>query len=495
MLAIDLGTGGPKVALVSADGTTVAWSSRPVATRFINGGGAEQDPEEMWTAIVAATHATIEATARPVPPIVAVAVTSQYMSTVPVAANGMPTGPCVIWMDTRGAEHNLSLLTDESFALFVERHGLLPLPSGNDNVAHIHVLRTLHPEAYAAAAAFLEPMDYVNARLTGTLGATQSTAFGQMVCDNRTWGRTEYDAELVSATHLDPDKLAPLMPMNGIVGTVTTAAARELGIAEGLPVTTGTIDSITSAIGSGALTTRDASIIVGTTSVVGAHIGEHRADLGAGIFVVPSPLSGKYCVMAENGVGGRALEWAMRLFGYGEDYEAATSDALSVAAGAEGVEFMPWLLGSLAPQPNDDVRAAFTGLSLHHERRHMVRAVMEGVAVNLAWLLPAVESFVGHDFATMRFGGGGAQSDLWAQLLADALDHPVHQMEDPRATNARGASFLAFSILGTLSIDDVPSLLRTRAIRQPDPGSRDGMDRALRRLNELHRALANLTNY
>ena len=369
------------------------------------------------------------------------------------------------------------------------------LVSCNDNVAHIHVLRTLHPEAYAAAAAFLEPMDYVNARLTGRLAATQSTAFGQMVCDNRTWGLTEYDAELVAATHLDPDKLAPLMPMNGIVGSVTSAAARELGIAEGLPVTTGTIDSITSAIGSGALTARDASIVVGTTSVVGAHIDEHRADLGAGIFVVPSPLSGMYCVMAENGVGGRALEWAMRLFGYGEDYEAATSDARSVVAGAEGVEFMPWLLGSLAPQPNDDVRAAFTGLSLHHERRHMVRAVMEGVAVNLAWLLPTVESFVGHDVATVRFGGGGAQSDLWAQLLADALDRPVHQMEDPRATNARGAAFLAFSTLGSLSIDDVPSLLRTRAVRRPDPGNRDGMDRALRRLVDLHRALANLTNY
>ncbi|MEO8265316.1 MAG: FGGY family carbohydrate kinase [Ilumatobacteraceae bacterium] len=494
VLAIDLGTGGPKVALVSADGATIAWSSRPVATQFLDGGGAEQDPEEMWTAIVVATHATIAAATRPAPPIVAVAVTSQYMSTVPVAANGMPTGPCVIWMDTRGAEHNLSLLTDESFALFVARHGLLPLPSGNDNVAHIHVLRTLHPDAYAAAAAFLEPMDYVNARLTGRLGATQSTAFGQMVCDNRTWGITEYDAELVAATHLDPDKLAPLMPMNGIVGSVTTAAARELGIAEGLPVTTGTIDSITSAIGSGALTARDASIIVGTTSVVGAHIDEHRSDLGAGIFVVPSPLSERYCVMAENGVGGRALEWAMRLFGYGEDYEAATSDAHSVAAGAEGVEFMPWLLGSLAPQPNDDVRAAFTGLSLHHERRHMVRAVIEGVAVNLAWLLPTVESFVGHEFATVRFGGGGAQSDLWAQLLADALDRPVHQMEDPRATNARGAAFLAFSILGSLSIGDVPSLVRSRAVRRPDGDNRAGMDRALGRLIGLHRALANLTN-
>ncbi len=493
VLAIDLGTGGPKVALVSADGATVAWSSRPVTTRFIDGGGAEQDPHEMWSAIVAATQATLDG-ASPTPPIVAVAVTSQYMSVIPVAANGMPTGPCVLWMDTRGAEHNLSLLTDEAFLLFVDRHGLIPLPSGNDNVAHIHVLKSFHPEAYESAKAFVEPMDYINARLTGQVGATQSTVFGQLVCDNRTWGLTEYDPELVAATRLDPDKLAPLLPMNGIVGSVTTAAAAELGIAAGVPVTTGTIDSITSALGSGALTASDGSVIVGTTSVLVSHIGEHRCDLGAGILAVPSPLHGMYYVMAENGVGGRALDWAMRLFGYGGDYAAAIADAEVIEPGAEGVFFAPWLLGSIAPQPNDDVRAAFAGLSLHHDRRHMVRAVMEGVAVNLAWLRPAVETFVGHDFAHVRFGGGGAQSDLWAQMLADALDRPVHQLDEPRATNARGAAFLAFATLGNLSIDDVPGLLRTRAVRQPDPANRDNMDGALRRLTEVHRALVGLAD-
>ncbi|HAP76530.1 MAG TPA: hypothetical protein DCR14_10645 [Acidimicrobiaceae bacterium] len=122
VLAIDLGTGGPKVALVGASGHTLAWRSRAVATNFTgaDGIGAEQDPEEMWQAIVAATREVLAAVA-PVPPIAAVAVTSQYMSTVPVAADGTPTGPCILWMDTRGAAHNLTLLNDESFMLFIER--------------------------------------------------------------------------------------------------------------------------------------------------------------------------------------------------------------------------------------------------------------------------------------------------------------------------------------------------------------------------------------
>ena len=101
VLAVDLGTGGPKVALVDAAGTTLAWRSRPVTTTFLPDGGAEQDPREMWDAVVATACDALGAL-DPVPPVLAVAVTSQYMSTIPVAADGTPTGPCVLWMDTRG---------------------------------------------------------------------------------------------------------------------------------------------------------------------------------------------------------------------------------------------------------------------------------------------------------------------------------------------------------------------------------------------------------
>lgn len=492
VLAIDLGTSGPKVALVDETGDTLAWASHPVATTFLAGGGAEQDPREMWSAIVTATRATFAELAS-VPPIAAIAVTSQYMSTIPVDAGGTPTGPCVLWMDTRGARHNVSLLSDESFMLFVERHGLIPLPSGNDNVAHAHVLETFHPESFAAAVALVEPMDYVNARLTGQVWATQSTVFGQLVCDNRSWGAVEYDADLVAATRMRPDKLAPLRPMHGFIGEVTSAAAAELGITAGTPVSVGTIDSITSAVGSGALGPGSGAVIIGTTSVMVTHVAEHRSDLRAGILTVPSPLPGKYYVMAENGLGGRALEWATRLFGYGGDIAAAVSDAASLpdrVDRAGGVQFAPWLLGSIAPQPNDDVRGAFTGLHLNHDRRHMVQAVLEGVALNLGWLRPHVEQFVGNRWPTVSFGGGGAQSAAWAQLLADALDRPVRQLEQPRATNARGAAFLALAELGAVSLDDVPGLLRVQRTFEPDDARRAVVDADLHRLQSLHAALS-----
>ena len=154
------------------------------------------------------------------------------------------------------------------------------------------------------------------------------------------------------------------------------------------------------------------------------------------------------------------------------------------------VQFLPWLIGSNAPQPNDDVRAAYVGLGLQHDRRHVMRATLEGIALNLAWLLPAVEGFVGNEFPFLRFGGGGAQSSLWAQLLADATGRSVHRLAEPRATNARGAAFLAFAALGTLQLADVPSLLQTAQVHEPDPAQRVRTGAALARLTALHPALS-----
>lgn len=484
VLAIDLGTGGPKVALVGDDGATLAWALAPVATAMLPDGGAEQDPHEMWSAVVAATR-EVMASLTP-PSIVAIAVTSQYMSTIPVAADGTPTGPCILWMDTRGAVHNRTLLREGAFGLFVERHGLVPLPSGHDNVAHAHVLQSFHPEAYANANALVEPMDYLTARLTGRVTATQSTVFGQLACDNRVWGSTDYDPVLVAATGLDPSKLAPLVPMNSIVGGLTAAVAAELGLVAGTPVVAGTIDSITSAVGSGALAPADGAVIIGTTSVLVTHIGQHRGDIRAGVLAVPSPLESMYYVMAENGLGGRAFEWARQFLGYA-DVESALADAAAVRS--DGVQFLPWMLGSGAPRPNDDVRGAYVGLSLHHDRRHAMRATLEGVALNLAWLLPVVEAFVGSSFEFLRFGGGGAQSPLWAQLLADALDRPVHRLADARTTNARGAAFLAFAAIGRLRLADVPAMLHTAEVHLPDPQRREPMRQALARHVALHAAL------
>jgi xylulokinase len=493
ILAIDLGTGGPKAALVDERGAVLVWAHAPVTTSHVPGGGAEQDPEEIWRAVRDAVHEVSRRAPIGSGPPSAVAVTSQFMSSVPVDDTGSPVGPCILWMDTRGGPLNAGLLNERTFPMWIDRHGLIPLPSGNDGLGHVLWLREHRPEVHDRARAFVEPVDYLTARMTGRVTATQSTAFGLLTVDNRTWGSVAHDPELVTAAGIDPQRLPELVPMDAVVGPMRRAVADELGLPVGVPVCAGTIDSITSAIGTGALTPADGAVVIGTTSVFVSHVTEKRGEIDRGILSVPSPVPGRYFVMAENGVGGRAVEWFLReVLAASGDHDALTRLALSVPPGADGVSFCPWMLGSIAPAPDDDVRGAFVGFGLTHGRAHLGRAVLEGIAANLGWLRPHVENFVGGPFEFVRFGGGLAQSDLVADLLADALERPVHRIDEPRATNARGAALLALHQLGRVHIDETPSLLPVRSVHTPDP-ERIGIARALvSRLELLHPVLARM---
>jgi xylulokinase len=130
--------------------------------------------------------------------------------------------------------------------------------------------------------------------------------------------------------------------------------------------------------------------------------------------------------------------------------------------------YLPWLVGSMAPVGDRNVRGGFMNLDLTTTRAHLARAVYEGVAFNAAWLLPHVEALAGGDWQSIRFGGGGATSSLWAQVLADAVGKEVEQLAGSRTTNARGAAFLALERLGHIALADIPSLLDVTARYEPD---------------------------
>jgi xylulokinase len=325
----------------------------------------------------------------------------------------------------------------------------------------------------------VEPVDYVNARLTGRICATQTTAFPLMLVDNRVYGNTAYDAELVQRAGVEPDKLPPIVAYDEIIGNVTAEAADHLGITTGAVVVTGTIDSITSAVGCGVLDRTACSVIVGTTTVIVTHIEGKDGDLAHGLISVPSPVPGRYFVMAENGVGGRALDVFVHNIAYAEDamavgpipedaFERAEATAATIPVGSEGVLFFPWLVGSMAPAANGHVRGGFLNLTVTTSRAHLARAVYEGVALTAAWLLPHVAAFAGADWPSVRFGGGGAASGFWAQVLADAFGRDVEQLAGSQTTNARGAAFLALARLGHIALADVPQLLTVTRRYRPD---------------------------
>jgi len=489
VLSIDLGTSGPKVALVNSRGELAACATRNVPQQLLPPDGAEQDSDEIWAAVVSAVRQVVRDGDQAPEEIVAITCTSQYFSIVPVDRDLRPTMNLVLWMDGRGAPYVRRLYErhPEAFETWVDVHGMMPLPSGNDSLSHILWLQHERPEVYARTYKFLEPMDYLLARLTGRCTANLCSAFPFLLTDNRNLDERRYDARLVEMAGIDVDKLPELLPINACIGELRPKVASELGLAPTTKVFGGVNDTQAVSVGAATFQGSHGGINVGTTSQVLAHVGSKKSDLANAILSMPSPIRGRYLVMAENGLGAKTLDHFMRniafardaLADHAADHPFAGVDAAveTVEPGSGGLLFLPWLNGSQAPDSNARARGGFLNLSLATTRAHMVRAILEGGAFNLRWLLPAVESFVEQRFDELLFSGGGAMSEAWSQIMADVLDRPVGQLDEPRHVNNRATAFLAFVELGVLSLAEIGSLCRVRRHFEPRPAFRDRYDR------------------
>jgi xylulokinase len=238
-----------------------------------------------------------------------------------------------------------------------------------------------------------------------------------------------------------------------------------------------TIDSVTTAVGTGAIDATHCGLVIGTTSVMATHVPSKRMDPEHGLTTAPSPLPDSWFLVAENGIGGKALDLFVNQLVYPEDgltgarppdaFERVLAAAADVPVGANGVMFFPWLVGSMAPGFERNQRGGFVGLGLTSDRRDMARAVLEGVALNAAWLLPHFSTLAGHEYDHVTLGGGGAASALWGDILADCFGVPVRRLADSSTTNAHGAALLALAEAGHASLGDLPGMLRVHAVHDP----------------------------
>jgi xylulokinase len=162
--------------------------------------------------------------------------------------------------------------------------------------------------------------------------------------------------------------------------------------------------------------------------------------------------------------------------------------AASSPAGSEGLIFLPWLNGSGPPTNDSTVRGGFMNGSLRTTRAHAARAVLEGIAYNLRWALGAVEQFTGRRRPELRFIGGGAQSELWCQTLADVLDRPIVQVAEPNQAIARGAALSAFLALRRVRLEELPQKVALSKTFQPNSAHRALHDRAYREFLSLYHA-------
>ncbi len=509
ILAVDLGTSGMKVALISVSGKVMGWEVEPVRLLVTPDGGAEQAPDEWWAAFLSAAGRLLEREQGAGPRVSAVCCSTQGEGTVPVDKNGKALSNCILWMDMRGAPHlrkqlgglvNIDGASIGKVLRFVRLTGGMPSMTGKDPAGHMLFLRDAHPEIYARTYKFLSVLDYLNLRLTGRFVATFDSILTSWVTDNRDPDALRYHAGLIAMLGLDPDKLPEIVPCSEVIGTLKMDVAETLGLSRDVKVVAGSIDTTAAAIGSGAVDDYATHLYLGTSSWMAAHVPFKKTDVLASLASVPCAVPGRYLLIALQATAGGNLTYLRDNILYHKDellQEADVPDifkvldkiAERVPAGANGVTYTPWIWGERAPVDDKTVRAGLYNLSLHNTREDIIRAFLEGIAFNTRWLLRPVEKFLGRKVESINIVGGGAQSDVWCQVFADVMNVEIKQVSDPIYANARGAAWIAAVGLGAIHFCDVPTLVGIRQVYTPQGKNRNLYDERFEIFTQIYKQM------
>jgi len=492
VLAIDLGTSGPKVALATLQGKIIEAAAGSMETILLPHGGAEQDPDVWWQAIKAVTRDLLAKTAVQREKIVAVSCTTQWSGTVAVDKDGNHLMNAIIWLDSRGAAQipeitggpiKVSGYNINRLLTWIRLTGGIAGHSGKDSIAHILFIKHEHPNLYKATYKFLEPKDYLNMRLTGRFAASFESITLHWITDNRNINDIQYSDKLLHLSGVEREKFPDLKRAVDVLGPIKPEVAKELGLPEHVQVVMGTPDVHSAAIGSAAVRDYKAHLYVGTSSWLSCHVPFKKTDVFHNIAALPSAIPGRFLVINEQETAGACIRYLKENILFHPDelkqeleqanvYQVFDRIVERTPAGSDRVIFTPWLNGERTPVDDHLSRGAFYNLSLRHNREHLIRAVFEGVAFNSRWLLGYVEKFVGRPFPAINIIGGGAISDIWCQIHADILNRPIRQMKDPIQANARGAAILAGVALGATSFEKAADQIEMNREYLPNPAHR-----------------------
>ncbi len=491
ILAIDHGTSGVKTSLMTTRGEMVGHEREPTPIHYLPGGGAEQDPDDWWNALLETGGRLIGRGLVPAEDVAAVCVSSTFSSTVAVDSSGRHLMNCLTWMDSRGAPYIKEVVggfpSFDGYCLYkmlpwIYKSGGGPQLSGKDDVAHVLFIKRERPEIYSRTHMFMGSKDYLNLRLSGEFAASYDSMSLFWVTNSRDPGRPYYDDYLLRLSGLDKNKLPPMRRSIDVLGYLKPEVAGRLGLKKDVKVIVGSPDHQAACVGSGAVRDFEGHLYVGTSSWIQCVVPFKKTDVLHSIASLPTSIPGKYYCANEQDAAGGCLTFLIGNILYhrnevrSEDppadvFERVEKIAARTPAGSGGLIFTPWLNGERTPVDDPNARAGFHNLGLTSNLDHMVRAVLEGVAYNNRWALGYVEKFIGRKMDGLNMIGGGALSPSWRQIFADVTNREIRQIKDPVQANARGAAFIASAALGYITFEEIPGLVKVENVSRPEPGN------------------------
>ncbi len=432
LLGIDLGTTGVKAALFAAeDGRVLSDAFVDYPLFHPHPGWAEQNPADWWQATITAMRTCVEkSVTQNIQPsdIRGIGLSGQMHGVVLLDSNHQVLRPCIIWADQR-SDAQARWMTERVGASKLIEYVSNPALTGFSAPKLLWV-RDNEPELFAQATTMLLPKDYIRYRLTGETAMEISDAAGTCLLDVK---HGIWSQEVLHAIELNPSLLPPIIASDIVSGIITDEVASLTGLVPGIPVAGGGADNACGAVGNGVVVPGLALVSIGTSGVVLAHAETPQVDTSGPVPRVHTfnhAVPHAWYLMGVTQGAGLSLRWVRDNIGLperalerwtGEDaYELLAREAVRVAPGSDGLIFLPYLQGERTPHLDPYARGGWIGLTARHDRRHLIRAVLEGVAYSLK------DSFTilreqGLSIEQMRATGGGAKSMLWRQIIADIL--------------------------------------------------------------------------
>ena len=446
IIAHDLGTTGNKATLYDREGLLVGAAFHAYDTEYAHTGWAEQNPQDWWRAVCSSTRQLLAETRVPRGDIACITFSGQMMGAVPLDRQARPLRNAIIWADQRALAQERAIGERVSFddMYQISGHRL----SAAYSLAKILWLRDEQPDIYAQTYKFMHAKDAIVARLTGEFVTEPSDASSMNLYDLR---RGEWSAQILDAVQLDADKLPQLRQSIDVAGAVRADVADEVGVLAGTPVVVGGGDGACAAAGAGVVSEGSAYNYVGSSSWIAISTPAPIYDPAHRTFTFGHVIPNMYMPTGTMQAAGASYQWARDQLASLEAetaarlginvYELMNLQIEQIPAGAEGLFFLPYLLGERSPRWNPHARGAFIGLTIRHTRAHMLRAVLEGVTLNLRVILDAFRA-QGTQIDAMRLIGGGASGHIWNQIMADTYGLPVQRLSILEEATSMGAALV-----------------------------------------------------
>ncbi len=492
-MGIDVGTAATRVLIIDEQGKSLdsATVEHPPFTTF-KSGWVEQNPEDWWRAASQGIREVLARRKVPAEEITAIGLSGQMHGSVLLDARGSVVRPALLWCDQR---------TDEQCRGITEKIGLDRLIQLTCNPAltgftlpKVLWVRENEPQEWKQVHKILLPKDYIRYCLSGQYATDVSDASGTLLLDvgNRRWS-----GEMLSEMELESNLLPSLYESSQVTGTVSEAGAAQTGLVKGTPIIAGAGDQAAGAVSMGVVLPGAVSANIGNSGVVFAATDRPALDPGGRVHTFCHAVPGRWHVMGVTQAAGLSLRWFRHCFQYGLEeenkaYDHLFAEAAEAPPGSDGLFWNPYLMGERTPHLDPYARASLVGLTAYHNRSHVIRSILEGVAFSLRdsfRIFEEMEVPVNH----VRLGGYGARSPLWRQIQADIYGHTVEVVECEEGA-VFGAALLAGVGSGTWpSVDSAcAAVVRVAHSIAPDVASSKKLNRQYQAYRSIYAALRNI---